>query len=399
MSRPVIIAAGGTGGHVVPALAVAEELARREVPVLWLGTRNGLEARMVPAAGFDIRWIDVAALRGQNLLRTFMAPLRLLRSCWQSARVLREVDARAVLGMGGFVSGPAGVAALLSRRPLVLHEQNAIAGMTNRYLARFATRVFAAWPAVFPDSVAAEVVGNPVRESMARRVIGSDAATGAAEARSVDGAGSDAATAADTPSVDGAVPATGNVTSASRDVNRSDRLKILVVGGSLGAKVLNDTMPEVFARLDGVAECWHQCGAGNGETVRARYAATVPDAEVRVDDFIDDMAAAYAWADLVVCRAGAMTVTELAALGKASILVPYPHAVDDHQYANARHLADAGAAIVVRQAELQADTLAGTITELAGDREKLGAMQLAAATRFSPDAARRVAEALLEVAH
>jgi len=352
----VVIAAGGTGGHVIPALAVAAELAAKNVPVVWCGTRSGLEARIVPLHGIDMHWIDVAGLRGKGLLQTLLGPLKLVHAIWQSARHIQTLKPRAVLGMGGFVSGPVGIAALLMRKPLVLHEQNAVAGMTNRWLSKLATRVFCAWPNVFKSSCNATVVGNPVAadmEALARQPL-------------------------------------------QIDTSQSQPLKILVVGGSRGAQALNAMVPAAAALVKGDITIHHQTGKDNATLVRNSYAA-VESVSVKVSEFIDDMTQAYRCADLVISRAGAMTVTELSALGLPSILVPYPYAVDDHQTLNARRLADAGGALIMPQASLSAEHLAETLSSLAKDRERLVLMSEAARGCFVPEAAATVASALLEV--
>ncbi len=360
MIRPVLVAAGGTGGHVIPALAVAEVLRQSNVPVIWMGTQSGLEARLVPAAGIDIHWISVAGLRGKSLLQTLVGPLKLLRSCLQSIRLVHTLKPRAVLGMGGFVSGPVGIAALILGKPLVLHEQNAVAGMTNRWLSSRARRVFAAWPGAFKASVSAQVVGNPVR--------------------------ADIALLANTPRV--------------IDLDQTRPLHILVVGGSRGARALNEVVPAAIARLDMPVHVVHQSGTQEGDAVRQRYQAGAQDNVARhceVIEFIDDMAAAYQDADVVICRSGAMTVTELSALGVPSILVPFPFAVDDHQTRNACHLADSDAAVLMPQNTLDADSLAAVLSQLGNDRTRLQAMSEAARRCFVPKAAEVVAEALIEV--
>ncbi len=360
MTRPVLVAAGGTGGHVIPALAVAEVLRQSNVPVIWMGTQAGLEARLVPAAGIDIHWISVAGLRGKNLLQTLVGPLQLLRSCLQSIRLVHDLKPRAVLGMGGFVSGPVGIAALLLGKPLVLHEQNAVAGMTNRWLSTRARRVFAAWPGAFKSSVRAQVVGNPVR--------------------------ADIALLANTHRV--------------VDLDQTQPLRVLVVGGSRGARALNEVVPAAIASLDMPVHVVHQTGTQEGDTVRQRYTVAARDnalCQAEVIEFIDDMAAAYQHADVVICRSGAMTVTELGALGVPSILVPFPYAVDDHQTRNARHLADSGAAILMPQNTLAADSLAAELAQLGHERTRLKAMSEAARRCFVPKAAEVVAEALIEV--
>lgn len=361
MTRPVLVAAGGTGGHVIPALAVAEVLRQRDVPVIWLGTREGLEARLVPAAGIEIRWISVAGLRGKTLLQTLVGPLKLLRSCVQSLRQVHALKPRAVLGMGGFVSGPVGIAALLTRTPLVLHEQNAVAGMTNCWLSSRARRVFAAWPGAFPASLAQQVVGNPVRADIAHL--------------------------AETPH--------------KIEMDDTQPLRVLVVGGSRGARALNETVPAAIASLGMPVNVRHQSGTLEGDLVRERYQGVMANsnsAQCEVAEFIEDMAAAYRHADVVICRSGAMTVTELSALGVPSILVPFPHAVDDHQTRNAEHLARHGAAVLMPQGSLNADSLATELRQLAGDRTRLQNMSDAARQCFVPKAAEVVAEALLEVA-
>lgn len=356
MTRPVVVAAGGTGGHVIPALAVADVLRARNIQVVWLGTRSGLEARLVPAAGIDIRWISVAGVRGKNLLESLMAPLKLLCSCMQSIRLIHSIKPQAVLGMGGFVSGPVGIAAVLMRKPLVLHEQNAVAGMTNRWLSHMATRVFAAWPGAFAASAKTQVVGNPVRQDIAQL--------------------------ANTP--------------YKADVDARDPLRILIVGGSRGARALNETVPAAVAVLNESVQVHHQAGMQDAELVRSRY-SDAPLASVVVEEFIDDMAVAYQSADVVICRSGAMTVTELSALGMPSILVPFPHAVDDHQTRNAEHLSASGAAVLMPQASMSAESLSDVIRGFVVNRTTLNTMSKAASGCFTPNAAEAVADALMEV--
>ena len=356
--RTVVIAAGGTGGHVVPALAVAAELKSRNVPVVWFGTRAGLEARMVPAHDIDMRWIEVAGWRGKSVMSSVLAPFRLSKAVWQSIKHIHAIKPRAVMGMGGFVSGPAGLAALLLRCPLVLHEQNAVAGMTNRWLSQFASRVFSASPNVFKASRDARVVGNPLRADME-------------------------ALASEPPSI-------------CADANQP--LRIMVVGGSRGASALNELVPVAAALTDIPLIIHHQTGSAEVERVQQAY-ADMPEekVQVRVSAFIDDMTEAYLQTDLVICRSGAMTVAELAALGLPSVLVPFPHAVDDHQTLNARYLSDCGAAVLMPQKTLTAEILAKTVTTLSDDREKLLLMSTAARRCFIPEAAVTVANALLEV--
>lgn len=354
--RAVVIAAGGTGGHIVPALAVAAVLKSRNVPVIWFGTREGLEASMVPAQGIDMCWIDVAGLRGKNMLQTVLAPLKLVRAIVQSTRQMNKIKPRAVLGMGGFVSGPVGLSALLLRKPLVLHEQNAVAGMTNRWLSGVATRVFSAWPDVFKASRSAAVIGNPVRADM-----------------QVDAG-------------------------AARHINTDSTapLRVLVVGGSRGARALNELVPQAIAQMQTAVVVHHQTGAVDAPSVRASY-QNAPLADVRVSEFIENMTEAYNHADIVICRSGAMTVTELGALGLPGILVPFPFAVDDHQTLNARQLSDNGAALLMPQSSLSAHSLSAALSELSTDREKLMQMSQAARRCFIPSAAETVADALMEV--
>lgn len=356
LRRAVVIAAGGTGGHVVPALAVAAALKAQNIPVIWFGTREGLEAQMVPSSGIDMRWIDIFGFRGKGVLHTLFAPLKLLRAVVQSAQQLRVINPRAVLGMGGFVSGPVGLAALVLRTPLVLHEQNAVAGMTNQWLSRMAARVFSAWPNVFPVSRGAVHIGNPVRAEM--ELLAAEPLTSQA--------------------------------------NRLAALRVLVVGGSRGAQVLNELVPQAAALSALPLSIHHQCGAGNAESVQECY-SNLSNEDVVVSEFIEEMTAAYQQADLVICRSGAMTVTELSALAMPSILVPFPFAVDDHQTQNARHLSDAGAAKLLPQESLSAESLAEMLDTLAGDRVQLRQMSEAARSRFMPNAAQAVASALVEV--
>lgn len=351
MSGRVTVLAGGTGGHVFPALATAQELARRGWEVCWLGVPDSFEARLVPSYGFALDLVPVRKMRGQGLGSWLTAPLHLATALFHSARALRRRRPGVVLGMGGFVSGPAGLASRLLGYPLVIHEQNAIPGLTNRWLARIATRVLEAFPGSFPPPRHAQPVGNPVRRGI----------------------------------VDVAPP-------EARLAGREGPLHLLVVGGSLGAQVLNETVPAALARLPAAQRPVVRHQAGRGKVAAAEQAYRAADADATVSEFLDDMAEAYAWADLVVCRAGALTVSELAAAGDAAVLVPYPHAVDDHQTRNAAYLADAGAALLVPQAALTADGLAATLAELLGDRPRLLAMAQAARRLARPDAAERVAD-------
>lgn len=354
----VLIMAGGTGGHVYPGLAVAERLRAMGSAVAWLGTHRGLEAEVVPAAGIPISFLSVHGLRGKGALALVLAPFRLLLGLWQALNVIRRIRPGAVLGMGGFASGPGGVAAWLLRRPLLIHEQNAIPGLTNRLLIRLAGRVMEAFPGSFGNSPKVTHIGNPVR----------------AELLAV------------------APP-------ASRLEGRSGPLRLLVLGGSLGAQALNEVLPAALTdeRLKRDITVWHQAGKRNINNTLATYRQL--GAEGRVVDYIEDMAEAYAWADLVLCRAGALTLTELATVGVGAILVPYPHAVDDHQTHNAAYLVNAGAALLLSQAELSPERLRDQLLKFCTHRERLHEMASAAHALAKPDAANEAARLCLEAVH
>ena len=353
--RPVLIMAGGTGGHVFPALAVADELRLRGVPVVWLGTKAGIESRLVPQAGYPIEWMSVTGLRGKSAMALFLAPVRLTMACWQALVVLLKRKPCAVLGMGGFASGPGGLMAWFLRKPLLVHEQNAIPGLTNKVLAKLATVVLQAFPNVFNKG---RTTGNPVRQSIC------DIA--APESRL-----------------------------AQRPDNNSESLRLLIIGGSLGAVKLNEIIPQALAeiKIDQRPQVIHQTGLKNIESAKAHYMNAGVDATVEA--FIDDMPAAYEWADLVICRSGAMTVFELAAAGIASILVPYPHAVDDHQTHNAYYLEAAGAAIIRQQDELTVDWLVDVINDFSANRKKLLDMAVSARQLAIPGSAKTIADACL----
>lgn len=357
MSGGVLIVAGGTGGHVFPALATADVLVRRGVPVLWLGTPNGLESRVVPAAGHRLETVTVKGLRGNGWLGWLQAPWMVLRATWQAMRVLRRERPGVVLGMGGYVAGPAGLAAWLLRRPLVIHEQNAKPGLTNKLLVPMARFVLTGLDAPLAGSRKRRFVGNPVRAQIA------------------------------------ALPSP-----AQRYVGREGRARLLVIGGSLGARTLNQRLPQALALLaeNERPKVLHQAGARTLQMAVDAYAQAGVTADVR--EFIDDMAKAYQWCDLVICRAGALTVSELAAAGLPAILVPYPYAVDDHQTANARFLCRAGGAEQRADAELDAEWLAARLRALLGDRARLQAMAEASRSVGRPAAAEQVADLCLEVA-
>ncbi len=319
MNRTLMVMAGGTGGHVMPGLAVAEVLRSRDWSVLRLGNPSCIEASLVARYGIGLQPVSLGGLRGKGLLTTLWWPLTLLRSLGQSLRALRRTRPAVVLGMGGYVALPGGMMAALLGVPLVVHEQNSIAGLTNRVLARLADRVLEAFPGSLPG---AQSIGNPVRASIAKL----------------------------------APP-------RERYQGRSGPLQLLVVGGSLGAQIFNDRVPEALARLSPEARprVIHQTGRGRAEAVARRYVEL--GVEATVLEFLDDIEQAYAAADLVIARAGAMTVSELAAAGVASILVPFPHAVDDHQTGNARFLAERGAARLVAQSAFDAESLASLLRD------------------------------------
>lgn len=358
MSRgnTVLVMAGGTGGHVFPALATAEALQAQGMQIQWLGTERGIEADIVPKAGIPITYIRVAGLRGKGKLSLLLAPFKLVIALCQALGAVQRIKPVCVLGMGGFASGPGGLAAWLLGKPLLIHEQNAVAGMTNRYLARLAKRVLTAFPGALGEK--GEQVGNPLR---------------------------------------------GNIVNSpepeQRLEGRTGRLRLLVLGGSLGAQALNEVVPEALVAMaeQDRPEVWHQAGKRNLELAEQAYQEQ--QVKGKVVAFIDDMAAAYQWADVVVCRAGALTVSELACVGVPAILVPYPHAVDDHQTANARFLENNGAAIIVSQQELTAERLAGLLKNEFSDRDQI--MQRAQKARAVArlDAAEKVASHCLELCH
>ena len=350
----MMIMAGGTGGHVIPALAVARELRDRGVDVSWIGTPQGLESRLVPNAGIDFDAIDIKGLRKSGLLRALAMPFMLAKAMFQTLGLIRNRKPDAVLGMGGFVSGPGGLVAAMMRIPLVLHEQNSVAGLTNKWLARLTRHVFTGFPAAAGISDFTWV-GNPVRKEIS-----------------------------DLPAP------------AQRLAGRTGPLRILVVGGSQGASVFNQNLPELLGN-GGLAELevWHQCGRQGDETIGLSYEDKGIAASV--DTFIDDMAAAYEWCDFAICRAGAMTVSELCAAGVAALLVPYPHAVSDHQALNAAFMVEAGAAYMVRQEEFLTGNWVTEVSALGTDRQRLVTMSQHARDLSRPNAAEDVATACQEV--
>lgn len=351
--------AGGTGGHIFPALSIAERLQRDGVEVHWLGSDAGLERQLVGKTAIPLHLISARGLRGKGPLRLLLAPLMMLRSTFQALRVLVRVDPDCVLGMGGFVTGPGGIAARLSRRPLLIHEQNAVPGITNRLLAPLAARVLEAFPGTFKPSARTVMVGNPVRRIIVQ-------------------------------AANGTRP------------GRQGLLRVLVLGGSQGAQAINEVIPATLIRwpIETRPQVLHQAGSSKQSGTEARYLqlSIETGADVRVVEFIDDMAAAYQWADLVVCRSGASTVAEIAVAGLPAVLIPYPHHKDQQQLKNARWLADAGAAIILEQQDLTPARLGDLLVELNEDREKLAAMSAAAARVAVFDADTRIAGYCLEAA-
>lgn len=351
----VLIMAGGTGGHVFPALACAREFQARGYTVHWLGTPRGIENELVPAAGLQLHLINVTGLRGKGRLSLLKAPFMLFKALLQARRVVRELNPVCVVGFGGYVTGPGGLAARLGGVPLIIHEQNAVAGTANRSLASFAARVCEAFPQTFAASAKRRTTGNPVRAELFF----------------------------ETP----------------RQALAGRKPRLLVLGGSLGAEPLNKLLPEALAQVPVQLrpEVFHQAGRHHDEVTTERYRAA--GVEAQVAPFIKDMAQAYGWADLVVCRAGALTISELAAAGLPSLLVPLPHAIDDHQSRNAEYLAREGAAFVLPQATTGAAEMAARLKEVLMQPEQLKRMATTARQLAKPDATNTVVDVCLEVVH
>ncbi len=356
--QKVIIMAGGTGGHVFPGLAVAKQLREQGVDVHWLGTRKGLESRLVPEAGLPLHFISISGLRGKGVKDVLLAPFRLLLAIAQSLRIIHRLQPDVVLGMGGFVSGPGGIASWLLRRPLIVHEQNAKPGLTNKWLARIAARVLEGFPDTFSSQRNIVTTGNPVRREIA---------------------------ALASPD--------------SRFQGRDQPLRLLVVGGSLGAHAINDLLPNVLAKLPITdrPDVYHQTGEKHFEQTVNAYAAAGVTA--KVVPFIAEMGDAYAWADIILCRAGALTVSELCAVGLGAILVPYPYAVDDHQTANANYLVKHNAAILIQQVALTEEKLIDMIKQLSAAPAKRLEMAQDAYRLRKIDATTKVSEICEEVCH
>jgi UDP-N-acetylglucosamine--N-acetylmuramyl-(pentapeptide) pyrophosphoryl-undecaprenol N-acetylglucosamine transferase len=351
MSKTIMVMAGGTGGHIFPALAVAHQLRDAGWRVVWLGNPEGMEAKLVPQHGFEMVNLKFAALRGKGLVRKLLLPLNLLRGFWQALKAIRQVKPNVVLGMGGYITFPGGMMAALTGVPLVLHEQNSVAGLANKVLAGVADRILTGFPEVFAKGA---WVGNPVRPEIAKI----------------------------------APP-------AERLAERSGPLHVLVIGGSLGAQALNEMVPQGMALLgeSDQPQIVHQAGEKHLEALKANYAAV--GVQAHCVSFIEDMAGAYEWADLVICRAGALTIAELAAAGVASILVPFPHAVDDHQTGNAKFLVHAGGAFLLPQTDLTPEAVA-LIRNYS--RSQLLEMSEKARSLAKPDATEEVATICAEIA-
>lgn len=360
--KSILIMAGGTGGHVYPALAVADYLRDQGVAVFWLGTKSGLESRIVPDNDYSLLTITVTGLRGKGIIRWLLAPFMLAIAVIQALFIIIRIKPGAVLGMGGFASGPGGIAAWILRVPLFIHEQNSIAGLTNRLLAPLAKAVMQGFPGTFKQTDRLHTTGNPVRAEL------------------IELPGPEQRWA---------------------ERGQDDAMHLLILGGSLGARALNLTFPAVFQHLkkDIDIEVWHQTGQRNLDETKQRYADVKVTGQVRIAAFIDDMAEAYQWADLVLCRAGALTIAELCVVGVASILVPFPYAVDDHQMTNARHLSDNGCAVLIPESALQEKWLATLLSEFHKARRRLLDMADKARQLARPDATREVGDICLEALH
>lgn len=355
MSESVLVMAGGTGGHVIPALTVAEVLRSRGYQVHWLGAEQGIENRLVPAHNFPLHRLAISGVRGNGVLRKLMAPLKLVRAIYAACKIIRNIRPKLTIGFGGFASGPGGIASFMSGVPLIIHEQNAVPGLTNRVLSKVARNVLQAFAGAFSGS--AMTVGNPVRDAIV------------------------------------ALPAP-----EQRYAERQGDLNILITGGSQGALALNRSLPAQLAKVAGdvSVNIRHQAGRGRVDEAESAYQAARLNADVT--EFIDDMAQAYGWADLIICRAGASTVCEVAAAGVAALFVPLPSAVDDHQTFNARWLSDEGAALLLPQSELESGSLQKKLSEHFS-REKLQEIASRARSMAIIDSAEKVAEICQEVIH
>lgn len=371
--KNILIMAGGTGGHIFPALAIAEHLVKKGFHIEWLGTQRGLEASLVPEHNYAINYIDIAGLRGKGLKSLLVLPFKLLRSMWQTIRIYRQIKPDVVLGLGGFVTGPGGVVAWLMAKPIILHEQNAIAGLTNKLLFHLAKKVFVAFPKAFKEHNKLALVGNPVREEIVK--IGEP---------------------------------NSRLLKKWHD-SLIAQLNILVIGGSLGAVALNDKVPQALELIIkdkslensdfGQINIRHQCGKKHFDTTKKNYTELVKNKEkiiVELSPFISNMAEQYQWADIIICRSGALTISEISAVGLASILVPYPYAVDDHQTANAAYLVDEKAAFLIQQNDLSSKALADLLMTL--NRDILLSMAVKARNLSINNAAEIVANECVKLA-
>jgi len=347
--KTFLIMAGGTGGHVYPALATATKLMQQNDKVVWLGSVGGMEEQVVKAAGISFHGISVKGVRGKGLFNKLLSPVRVLWAVIQALLVIIKVKPDAVLGMGGFASGPGGVAARVLGKPLIIHEQNAVAGMTNRILSRFATTVMTAFPGAFSDAIKVKQTGNPLRE-----------------------------------------PIIDIYYQPQLDIPKDRKINLMILGGSLGALGLNQGVPAALGKIENSIrpEIWHQTGKNKAQETEATYKRYGVD--VKITEFIGDMAEAYQWADFVICRAGALTISELCTVGLGAILVPYPFAVDDHQTKNASSMAEYGAAWVLPQGDLTPESLAEILTPLLSKRERISILSEAAHKLGQPDATDKV---------
>lgn len=354
--KHILIMAGGTGGHVFPGLAVAQKLIDEGHEVSWLGTATGIEAELVPKSGITLNIIDIQGVRGKGAVGLLQAPFKILHALVQSLKIINRIKPDCVLGMGGFAAGPGGIIAKLKGIPLLVHEQNAVAGTTNVILSKIATQVLQAFPNAFAHIANVRTVGNPVRSSIKPIV---------------------------------------------KQYNNStvEKLNVLVLGGSLGAKAINEVLPPLLNVMLENIQVWHQAGKRHIDTVMDLYEqADLEQGEhLRIDAFIDDMSAAYAWADIVICRSGAMTVSELAVAALPAVFIPFPYAIDDHQTANAKWMADDGAAILLEQNEMTVDSLKNILSNMYNDKERLKTMQVKAGKLGIDNAAEQVATVCLEL--
>lgn len=351
MAKKLLVMAGGTGGHVFPAIAVARELQQQGWEIRWLGTKDRMEAELVPKHGIAIEFIEISGLKGKGINALLKAPFAIFKAILQARRIIKAYQPDAVLGMGGYVSGPGGVAAKLCGVPVILHEQNAVAGLTNKWLSKIARKTLQAFPTAFAN---AEVVGNPVRQDLFE---------------------------IPSPEV--------------RFAERTLPINILVMGGSQGAAVINQTVPEVAKQLGSQVFISHQVGKGKLAGVAEVYQAT---GNGSASEFIDEMKSAYQWADLVICRSGALTVCEIAAAGLPAIFVPFQHK-DRQQFYNAEFLAKDGAAVILEQPDFTPEKLLAVLNPLLNDRQKLTEMAIKARAKASPLAAKRVADVIIQEAN